>query len=204
MKVNKQVFTTKEIDVKFTGITLLSSEEYNANIELIPYINKWWWLRSPGYYQHTAARVLSDGSIYYNSVFADSGCVRPALLIWNPESSNLNHGDKFELAGYTWTVLSEDIALCDKAVGQTSFRNDYQAQDANDFEKSDIKQWLYNWAEENGIEFIRGKAVKIIVELELSSPYELTAEEIEKDLQMSEDQIGWNYDYIIKSVEVFN
>lgn len=44
--------------------------------------------------------------------------------------------------------------------------------------------------------------MKIIVELELSSPYELTAKEIEKDLRMSEDQIGWNYDYVIKSVEV--
>ena len=40
----------------------------------------------------------------------------------------------------------------------------------------------------------------ITVELELSSPYELTAEEIEKDLRMAEDQIGWNYDYVIKSV----
>ena len=42
----------------------------------------------------------------------------------------------------------------------------------------------------------------IIVTLELSSPYDLTAEEIEKDLRMDEDQIGWNYDYVIKSVEV--
>ena len=42
----------------------------------------------------------------------------------------------------------------------------------------------------------------IIVNLELSSPYNLTSEEIEKDLRMAEDQIGWNYDYVIKSVEV--
>ena len=44
--------------------------------------------------------------------------------------------------------------------------------------------------------------MKITVELELSDPYELTAEEIEKDLQMAEDQIGGNYDYTIKSVKV--
>lgn len=42
----------------------------------------------------------------------------------------------------------------------------------------------------------------IIVELELSSPYDLTAEEIEKDLRMAEDQIGWNYDYTITDVKV--
>lgn len=42
----------------------------------------------------------------------------------------------------------------------------------------------------------------ITVELELSSPYDPTAEEIEKDLRMAENQIGWNYDYVIKSVKV--
>lgn len=42
----------------------------------------------------------------------------------------------------------------------------------------------------------------IRVELELSSPYDLTAEEIEKDLRMAEDQIGWNYDYTITDVKV--
>lgn len=42
----------------------------------------------------------------------------------------------------------------------------------------------------------------IRVELELSSPYNLTAEEIEKDLRMAEDQIGWNYDYTITDVKV--
>ena len=48
----------------------------------------------------------------------------------------------------------------------------------------------------------RGEAMKITVELELSSPYDLTAEEIEKDLRIAEDQIGWNYDYIITDVKV--
>lgn len=42
----------------------------------------------------------------------------------------------------------------------------------------------------------------ITVELELSSPYDLTSEEIEKDLRMAEDQIGWNYDYTITDVKV--
>lgn len=44
--------------------------------------------------------------------------------------------------------------------------------------------------------------MKIIVSLELDSPYELSPEEIEKDIRMGEDQIGWNYDYKIKTVEV--
>lgn len=42
----------------------------------------------------------------------------------------------------------------------------------------------------------------ITVELDLTSPYDLTAEEIEKDLRMAEGQIGWNYDYTITDVKV--
>ena len=43
----------------------------------------WWWLRSPGYDQGSAAYVDSDGSVYYYGydVDADRGCVRPALRI---------------------------------------------------------------------------------------------------------------------------
>ena len=41
----------------------------------------WWWLRSPGRYQNSAARVRDDGSFYSNSVTYSSGCVRPALWI---------------------------------------------------------------------------------------------------------------------------
>lgn len=44
--------------------------------------------------------------------------------------------------------------------------------------------------------------MKITVELELSSPYDLTAEEVEKDIRLSEERIGWNYDYSIRSVNV--
>lgn len=43
----------------------------------------WWWLRSPGYTQNCAARVLNDGSVHYagDIVYGDGGCVRPALWI---------------------------------------------------------------------------------------------------------------------------
>lgn len=44
--------------------------------------------------------------------------------------------------------------------------------------------------------------MKITVTLELDRPYDLDAEEIEKDIRMGEDQIGWNYDYKIVSIDV--
>ena len=45
----------------------------------------WWWLRSPGLNQHSAAVVDPDGAPDCRYVFNDAGCVRPALWI-DPES----------------------------------------------------------------------------------------------------------------------
>lgn len=44
--------------------------------------------------------------------------------------------------------------------------------------------------------------MEIIVKLKLDSPYDLTAEEIEKDIRQSETEIGWDYMYKIESVDV--
>lgn len=45
-----------------------------------------WWLRSPGFYQSSAAGVRTDGSLDYYRVDDDSGSVRPALWV-NVEST---------------------------------------------------------------------------------------------------------------------
>ena len=51
---------------------------------------RWWWLRSPGFYQSSAAGVRTDGSLNYYRVDDASGSVRPALWVnLNLESSNL-------------------------------------------------------------------------------------------------------------------
>ncbi len=41
----------------------------------------WWWLRSPGSDQRSAAYVFADGSLYDLSVGSDSASVRPALWV---------------------------------------------------------------------------------------------------------------------------
>ncbi len=41
----------------------------------------WWWLRSPGLGQNSAAGVSSSGSLSTRNVFVDTVCIRPALWI---------------------------------------------------------------------------------------------------------------------------
>ena len=153
MKIQKHITVLEEQDIKIKELTLLSKKEYlDAKESVPPTKGWWWWLRSPGRDQHYAAYVINFGSLYYYNVIDVSGCVRPALRISNLESSNLQIGDKFDLVGCVWTVISEGIALCDNSGGKTCFREDWEAGDANNYDASDIKKWLANWAEEHGIE----------------------------------------------------
>ena len=153
MKVEKIIKNTKEIDLQIEEITLLSKEEYLAAKDIIPARHDWWWLRSPYRYDTNYAGVVrSIGNFNYDPVVDGSDGVSPALKIRDLKSSNLEVGDQIILAGYTWTVISDDYILCDSIVGKTCFRKDWKAPDANVYEKSDIKKWLEAWAKEHGIE----------------------------------------------------
>lgn len=59
------------------------------------------------------------------------------------------------MAGHGWTFITNELVLCNEIVGFGCFREDEQAEDANDFEKSDIKIWLRNWVKKNGIMFTK-------------------------------------------------
>ena len=145
--------TSEEVKDIVKGITLLSTDEAENLLtkeqRKCKYNNKecWWWLRSPGDYQYDAATVYNFGSVNYfgRTVSYDDVCVRPALILSTLKSSNLKSGDKFKFGGYTFTVISEKYALCDEAIARTAFREDWDAEDANVYEKSDVKKKLDMW-----------------------------------------------------------
>lgn len=155
MKVEKQIIARKAVDISIKDITLLSIEEFEQYRDNIPLLNVLWWLRSPGYDTYQVACIYGD-AVYYHGDFVghDDYVVRPAIVI--QPNSNLSIGDKIEFAGYTWTMIAKNIAkniaLCDEGVGQTYFRKDFGASDANVYEKSDVEKWLRTWAQERGIE----------------------------------------------------
>lgn len=150
MKIEKIIELKEEKEINIKEVTLLSRYEFNKCKDNISLVNEWWWLRSPGSYQYFAASI--DGCSLENEyVNIDDGCVRPALKILNQKSTNLKSNDKFYLAGYRWTMISEDIALCNECVGKSAFRFEDEAEDANVWEVSDAKKWLDNWAKKNGL-----------------------------------------------------
>ena len=153
MKAKQLIVTKKNVDLDIAEVTLLSAKEYMAAKKYIPARHEWgFWLRSFDSGDDRKVGIVNNyGTLSLVYAQYENGGVSPALRIQNLRSFNLIPGEKAELAGYTWTVIADDLLLCDDVVGYTRFRKDRKAKDANDYEASDIKKWLEAWAAENGI-----------------------------------------------------
>lgn len=151
MKAEKIITTTERVDIDIREITLLSKEEYMEDKGDIQTYAGLWWLRSPNEGNGAwADLVYNDGYVDGQVVYSDCA-VRPALRVSNLETSNLQIGDKINLAGRQWTVISENIILCDESIGDCPFRKDWKAEDANVYAASDIKKFVDAWAKKNGL-----------------------------------------------------
>ena len=151
MKVQKVV--TEDVNIDIQGITLLSIEEAmeiakndTMFMGLLGCKKGNWWLRSPGegtnnvaYVDHELA-MINSGGVNATNYFG----VRPALQ-FNYSTSDLQIGDKVMIFGYIWTVVSEQLVLCDDIIEKMMFTQDVYGEDQNNYEKSDIKKWLDKW-----------------------------------------------------------
>lgn len=135
-----------EIDLDIAEIMLLSGKEYLHTAKgTVPVLEEVWWLQEPLIEDVTLlGGVGEDGWVHFYNVLCRHG-VRPALKVRNLRAFFLNHGDKIEIVGHNWTVISDKIVLCDDIVGHTCFRKDHV------YEAAEIKKWLEYWATENGI-----------------------------------------------------
>ena len=111
----------------------------------------WWWLRSPSDSRYASFVDFAGWAYYYYCCCdvndTDRGFVRPALII-NLESSDLEVGDIFEFGGKEFKILSPTIAWMHKDdIGRCTFRKDWEADNANDYEASDVKKFVDEWFE---------------------------------------------------------
>ena len=146
MKVEKITKNTSELGLDISKATLLTVEEVRKLPERLKRYNDRWWLRSPGSYSCHVAIVNYSGSIDYEASCINV-IIRPVLIISNLESTDLEVGDTFEFGNKEFEVISNDKAFCLTDIGRSVFRDDWKADDANDYEKSDIKKYIDEWFE---------------------------------------------------------
>lgn len=142
MKVS--AYTKKIVDLEITGATLLSIEEAEQLPERLRRYGGFWWLRSPGNDSNRAANVSYSGYFCSRDVDYEFYKVRPALKI-NLKSSTLKIGDIFKFGDRMFEIISDDLAFCLTDIGMHCFREKWEANDANNYEKSDIKKYIDNW-----------------------------------------------------------
>lgn len=106
----------------------------------------WWWVQSPGTNQDRADYVDKTGSFshYGRNVNNSYGSVRPTLII-DLSSSNYKREDTFLFGDKTFKIITRSAAFCLEDIGQCCFREDYEANDANDYEVSDVKKFIDAW-----------------------------------------------------------
>lgn len=140
MQVNKIVTMEYPVSINIKGATLLTVKEASAlSVEMRKCFSSWW-LRSPGR-SGTYAACVGGGSVKDDIVEGSLG-VRPALEI---EDHYLDDGDQFNFAHHRWTVIKETKALCNDTIGICAFRENWQADNANNYEQSDIKKYVDEW-----------------------------------------------------------
>lgn len=151
-------------------IYLLSIEEYKKYRNNIPNIDKWWWLRSPGFISDFAAGVGFGGFVIsrgHGVNFSDDA-VRPALNISNLEIDAKD--DRFEYLGVEWVVLDKHMAISVKPIFYSCFD-----ETSNNYDESTIRRKLLQWySDRNNQKFIKrvkinrtGRKVEIPISSEL-------------------------------------
>ena len=103
-----------------------------------------WWLSSKGNEKGTVGVIYDNGTISCGDVGFKRG-VRPVLRLKQDIEEPYNEGDSFEFAGQWFTAVNSKLALCDDYIGNAMFREDWDAIDATDYMKSDVKKFLENW-----------------------------------------------------------
>lgn len=148
MKVKKIFISTTELELNITEATLLTIDEAKLLPErLKAYRN--WWLKTPGSYSCYAAYVDYNGFIHSHGGYIRNNLnvVRPALIISNLESSEFKFGDRFEFGGKEFEIVFDYLAFCLTDIGQCAFKKDWNADDKNNYEQSDVKQFINEWFE---------------------------------------------------------
>ena len=138
--IKKQPTRTTKPQCPFE-ITLLSEEEYNKFKNVIPMIEEYWWLRTPGHHLNASKGINNSGCANFTYYVYNTLGVRPVIKILLPNTKTLSPGDKLKVGNNDFTILSlgecEVVALCDEVIARRRFD-----PDNNNWEESELKRWL--------------------------------------------------------------
>lgn len=144
---NKLVRKFEPVRIYPAEVTLLTAAEYKDYEHNIPPVRDWFWLKSSSVDAFVVDVV--DRNRFVGCCFVDSpdGMIRPVIKLENTVSI----GEEYDVKGTMFVAISKDMLLCKDKIGYCCFRKNFEAEDANVYEKSDVKNYIDDWAKEKGI-----------------------------------------------------
>ncbi|MBO4432132.1 MAG: hypothetical protein J5852_01235 [Clostridia bacterium] len=164
MKAKK--FVLKEIDLELKEATLLSFEQFKKakpylrafefplrDEGLRPYPFNDFWLKDQvnngvlstdytdfkytPHYEKSQPEWFCDGKWGYEIYFEKA--IRP-IVVFSNSNGELSPGDRFQIEDTDFTVIGDNIAIVDHAIGVSEFD-----KESADYEKSEIKKKVDDW-----------------------------------------------------------
>ncbi len=134
---------TKKEEFKIKKITLLCKDDYERYKKEVRQVNDYWWLKNvdTDYPTLISAVDRAGGIAAIEPKNKDVG-IRPVLVI---EVRRLFFGTipvkNFELFGHSWTMIGDNIALCDEIIEKKPFNSTI-------YQYSSVKEYLDEWFKE--------------------------------------------------------
>ncbi len=149
--LKKTVITADDyVELKVTTVTIPSVIDIKDLSLEVRATGFWWWLSTSAAVHSQVREVNPYGVISSGDYTNIPGGIRP--LIRFEKNEKIESGDTFILAKQEWLALSQEKALCLKSIGESPFRRDVNASDANIYSASDIKKCVDEWWERNSNE----------------------------------------------------
>lgn len=129
-------------------ISILSEEEFEYFKPSIPTVDAYCWLRSPGEtdgFNVVVNNAVGEDKRYFDVFACSDRHVRPTMKVCNDHG--YQNGDRVELFGMTWTVLTSDNNICLILCDQTIAKRRFDSQIGRVWESSALKKWLRAWVE---------------------------------------------------------
>ena len=139
--MNQAYFYKKEqATLDIFDVALLSTDEIKKYKDNLPLSCEWFWLRCPG------------GCGPYGAYFSLSGireirccpencrfAVCPVLHISNLKALSIQEGDILDFKSHKWTVISENLAICNDNIGYSYY------------DEETLANYIDDWIEEHHI-----------------------------------------------------
>lgn len=130
----------ERLDIIPSGITVLTKNEYEKCRRYIGYKDYDWFLKPDEDSSLSGVPLVTvDGNVRHGDWVVRHGVV-PAVIL---SGRGLKTGDKILYAGFTWTVIREDLILADNIIGTCPFK--YYYKDKVTYETSVLKTCIDGW-----------------------------------------------------------